>query len=275
MRGEFRSNCFLSAHGPPASVRVPEMCGPLSRRLSAEVVLLLGPVSGDGLRPADLPREPARHRGLPAFHERQTVPHGIPRQGCALHAGRRQRVPRLAHLCRLRPGADRHRAAAVCPRSDRRRSGPEPVRAWTPPPSTCACRCFRGRSSASTRPPSKCTRCSTCTATSPRLSALPTARCTTSTSSTRSCRRPGAFYVMDRGYIDFERLYVFTLCAAFFVVRTKENVLLQRRYSHPVDKTTGVAIRSDRHPDRHRLGQGVSGSAAARQLLRCRNQTSA
>jgi hypothetical protein len=50
----------------------------------------------------------------------------------------------------------------------------------------------------------------------------------------------GAFYVMDRGYIDFERLYVFTLCAAFFVVRTKENVLLQRRYSRPVDKSTGV-----------------------------------
>lgn len=54
---------------------------------------------------------------------------------------------------------------------------------------------------------------------------------------------PGAFYVMDRGYIDFERLFVFTLSAAFFVVRTKENVLLQRRYSHEVDKSTGV--RSD------------------------------
>ena len=53
----------------------------------------------------------------------------------------------------------------------------------------------------------------------------------------------GAFYVMDRGYIDFERLYLFTLCSAFFVVRTKENVLLQRRYSHTVDKSTGV--RSD------------------------------
>jgi hypothetical protein len=53
----------------------------------------------------------------------------------------------------------------------------------------------------------------------------------------------GAFYVMDRGYIDFERLHSFTLELAFFVVRTKENVLLQRRYSHPVDKSTGV--RSD------------------------------
>jgi len=54
---------------------------------------------------------------------------------------------------------------------------------------------------------------------------------------------PGAFYVMDRGYIDFERLHRFTRELAFFVTRTKENVLLQRRYSHPVDKNTGV--RSD------------------------------
>ena len=53
----------------------------------------------------------------------------------------------------------------------------------------------------------------------------------------------GAFYVMDRGYIDFQRLFVFTLSSAFFVVRTKSNVLLERRYSHPVDKSTGV--RSD------------------------------
>jgi hypothetical protein len=52
-----------------------------------------------------------------------------------------------------------------------------------------------------------------------------------------------AFYVMDRGYVDFERLYVFTFNSAFFVVRTKSNVILQRRYSNPVDRTTGV--RSD------------------------------
>ena len=53
----------------------------------------------------------------------------------------------------------------------------------------------------------------------------------------------GAFYVMGRGYIDFGRLYIFTLSSAFFVVRTKGTVPLQRRYSRPVDKSTG--IRSD------------------------------
>jgi hypothetical protein len=48
---------------------------------------------------------------------------------------------------------------------------------------------------------------------------------------------------MDRGYIDFERLFVLTLSSAFLVVRTKSNVLLERRYSHAVDKSNGV--RSD------------------------------
>jgi hypothetical protein len=48
---------------------------------------------------------------------------------------------------------------------------------------------------------------------------------------------------MDRAYVDFERLFLFTLCSAFFVFRTKTNVQLQRRYSRPVDKTTG--LRSD------------------------------
>lgn len=50
----------------------------------------------------------------------------------------------------------------------------------------------------------------------------------------------GAFYVMDRGYIDFKRLNLFHLSSAYFVVRTKKNLLLQRRYSHPIDKTSGV-----------------------------------
>ena len=53
----------------------------------------------------------------------------------------------------------------------------------------------------------------------------------------------GAFYVMDRGYLDFKRLHRFTLSSAFFITRTKANVLLQRRYSRPVDENTGV--RSD------------------------------
>ena len=54
---------------------------------------------------------------------------------------------------------------------------------------------------------------------------------------------PGAFYVMDRGYVDFERLFRFVLAGAFFVTRYKKGIKLNRLESRAVDKTTG--LRSD------------------------------
>jgi len=51
---------------------------------------------------------------------------------------------------------------------------------------------------------------------------------------------PGAFYVMDRGYIDFERLHCLHEAGSFFVTRAKSNLKAQRRYSHPVDRSTGL-----------------------------------
>jgi len=51
---------------------------------------------------------------------------------------------------------------------------------------------------------------------------------------------PGAYYVMDRGYLDFARLYQMHQAKAFFVTRAKRNFKFQRRYSHEVDKTTGI-----------------------------------
>jgi len=50
----------------------------------------------------------------------------------------------------------------------------------------------------------------------------------------------GAFYIMDRGYLDFGRLYSFTHAAAFFVTRSKSNTKFRRLYSHPIDKSTGL-----------------------------------
>jgi hypothetical protein len=51
---------------------------------------------------------------------------------------------------------------------------------------------------------------------------------------------PGAFYIMDRGFLDFERLYRFHQAGSFFVTRGKSNLKVQRRYSHPVDRQTGL-----------------------------------
>jgi Domain of unknown function (DUF4372)/Transposase DDE domain len=54
---------------------------------------------------------------------------------------------------------------------------------------------------------------------------------------------PGTFYVIDRGYVDFRRLYRFTICLAFFVTRAKRGLDFTRRARRRVDKTTG--LRSD------------------------------
>jgi len=66
---------------------------------------------------------------------------------------------------------------------------------------------------------------------------------------------PASFYVMDRAYVDFKRLHVFHRGGAFFVTRTKRGIRFRRRYSHPIDASTGV--RSD-----HTV---VLASAASRQ----------
>jgi len=70
---------------------------------------------------------------------------------------------------------------------------------------------------------------------------------------------PGAIYVMDRGYIDFSRLYVLHLAGAFFVTRAKSNMDAQRLYSAPADRAAGIicdqtlvlhGVRTSRHyPD--------------------------
>lgn len=51
---------------------------------------------------------------------------------------------------------------------------------------------------------------------------------------------PGAFYVMDRGYLDFARLHALSQTAAFFLIRAKSNLKCRRVYSHPVDRSTGL-----------------------------------
>ena len=50
----------------------------------------------------------------------------------------------------------------------------------------------------------------------------------------------GAIYIMDRGYLDFERLFALHQCGSFFVVRAKANTRLRRLYSRPVDKACGL-----------------------------------
>jgi hypothetical protein len=83
---------------------------------------------------------------------------------------------------------------------------------------------------------------------------------------------PGAYYVMDRGYLDFERLYFLHQAKAHFVIRAKRNFKFNRRYSHPVDKMTGVQCDQTINFGYILFGSGVSGAATPDTLLRLGTQ---
>ena len=73
---------------------------------------------------------------------------------------------------------------------------------------------------------------------------------------------PGSFYVMDRAYLDFDRLNVMKECSAYFVIRSKSNTRFRRVYSSPVDKATGILC------DQAIVLTGQKGSAAYPDQLR-------
>src|SRR5215467_12816945 len=96
----------FATHQSLAPARVSAMCRTLLWQLSGAEFFLLGPVSHHDFRAVELPGKSARHRRLPAFAATPTLSSGNPRPDLAQHAGRRQRVARLADLCRLRSGID-------------------------------------------------------------------------------------------------------------------------------------------------------------------------
>lgn len=73
---------------------------------------------------------------------------------------------------------------------------------------------------------------------------------------------PGAFYIMDRGYLDFGRLFTLNQAGTFFVIRAKSNTQYTRRYSHPIDKSNGLLC------DQRIMLTGVDSKKAYPQLLR-------
>ena len=97
--------------------------------------------------------------------------------------------------------------------------------AWTRPPSTCACRCFRGRSFAGHKAAIKMHTLLDLHGNIPTFIRITSGNVHDVNLLDEILPEAGAFYVMDRGYIDFQRLFVFTLSSAFFVVRTKSNVI--------------------------------------------------
>ena len=99
-RHEHRQDAVRPAHGFPALDDLRPVRRALRWRQGRSHTDLCGAVPGHGLRPTDLPREPARHRSVFVGPGGEALPHGLSRADSALDAGRCQRVARLAHLGR-------------------------------------------------------------------------------------------------------------------------------------------------------------------------------
>jgi len=74
---------------------------------------------------------------------------------------------------------------------------------------------------------------------------------------------PGTIWLFDRGYLDFRRLYKFTLVCAFFVTRAKDNTRFKRVYSNPVDKSTGLICDQIGYLSSKKVGRFILKSFAA------------
>jgi hypothetical protein len=192
-----------------------------------------------GLRAVDLSRELAGHRSLFARTAIQALSSRDSLHGGAQYFGQRQRRAGLAHLRRFRATSDCYGAIALCPGLVRRRSAGDGPRTRHHHRRSVSVGFFLG--------------------------ALPRAKAAVKLHTLLDLRGniptfihisdgkmhevnvldqllpvPGAFYDMDRGFLDFARLFRFHEAGSFFITRALSRLRIQRRYSRPVDRCTGL-----------------------------------
>src|SRR5579862_7781364 len=233
---------FRSTDGPASADRVSPLRGALRWRLQGAAFLLPRSISLFGFCPTHLSRELARHRNLLARALATTLPHGISRWHLAQQSGPRQPAARLAHLCRL---CSRAHGAGARPLSGRtfrggigrhglrfrfhhRRFVPVPFSLGAVPAAQ-----ERGQN--------------------PHLAGSARAhpgQCYVTGGQVNDVNlldqlglEAGAIYLLDRGYIDYRRLFLITQALAFFVTRADQNMRYRYREGRPVDRSTG--LRSD------------------------------
>jgi hypothetical protein len=179
-------------------------------RCTSSGLLLPRPVFGHGFCAVDLPRESSRHRSLPGRYARQAVPHGLPRAHNALHAGRRQRGARLAHLCDFALVL----IAIARPLYASDPLGVDLVQVLYALDSTTIDLCLSVFPWARFRKHKGAVKMHTLLdlrGNIPTFIRITDGKVHDVNILDELLIEAGAFYVMDRGYIDFERLYSFTL----------------------------------------------------------------
>ena len=220
----------------------PSLCATLRRTSLRQEFFLSRSISRHGFRTTDFSRKLARHRSVFACHSLQALPHGNSQSSGTQYARRCKRSPRLAHLCRLRSSSDWYRTRSL-PRRRVWSRVDETVYALDATTIDLCLALFPWAKFRQHKGAIKLHTLLDLRGSIPSFIHITHGKVHDIKVLDVLIPEPGSFYVMDRGYLDFRRLYGLTQNLAFFVVRTKENLQFRRLYSHPVDKSTG--LRSD------------------------------
>ena len=211
----YRQTHFFSGNRSYAHAYIPSMCATVQGQLSCKTFHLPRSVSMHGVCPTYISGKSPRYRGMSPCPAKQTISYGHSGKNFTQHTGRGQRKTRLAYLCRLCPIAYLHSSTIIHQRRFRSRTR-----------SNCICLRFHNHR--------------------PQLVSIPTfihisdGKVHDVNVLDELIPEPGSFYVMDRAYLDFSRLYIMNQWAAFFVIRAKSNFRFRRLYSHPIDKKAGL-----------------------------------
>jgi len=236
---EFGKNRLCSTVQISAYLRVSSMRPTLRGHLQSADLFLLGSILVHGFCSIDLSRKSSRHRSVSSRPTRKTLPHGNPQPHFPKYLSLYQRKSRLADLCRFCPRTHSTGSGVISPGRLRCGTGANRVRSRLHHHRFMSFSISLGsipqtqRSCEITHPPGSARQ-------HPHLVIITHGKIHDVNILDELPIETGAIYILDRGYLDFGRLYAIHRSFAFFITRAKINFAFQRLYSQPVDKTTGV-----------------------------------
>ena len=215
------------------------VCPSVPGRLQNQNVSLQRAAASHGLCSTDLPGESSRYRNLLASREDKAVSHGDSQRCLSQQPVECQPDTRLADLRRLRPGPDRP-SRSLYAEEELGIDLQATVYALDASTIDLCLSMFPWAKFRKAKGAVKIHTLLNLQGSIPEFILISDGKLHDVNALDYLIPMPGAYYVMDRGYLDFGRLYQLHQAKAYFVTRAKKNFAFKRRYSHEVDKTTGV-----------------------------------
>ena len=214
-------------------------CGSLWWRPSCSYIALRRAISNNVVCSTYLSGESPRYRSLFVGAGRKTLSHGSAGTCQSFDSGRRQRISRLAHLRRFRSKADRSSKKALC-RGELRGRHLNTAYALDATTIDLCLSMFPWAPFRTAKAAVKVHTLMDLRGSIPSFIHISDGKLHDVNVLDLLIPEAGAFYVMDRAYLDFERLYVLHQAESFFVTRAKSNLDARRLYSASTDRSTGV-----------------------------------